>query len=62
MCFPPLTSTSLSLAWRKEDSSSVWTLATLILAGGEASGMGESVGERGGDDVGEEGSGGGKSW
>ena len=58
-----VTSTNLRPAWRKEDSSRAWTLATLIrLEDGEERGMGESSGERGAGEEGELGSVGGKSW
>lgn len=56
------TSTNLRPAWRNEDSSSAWTLATLILSDGDMRGMGESAGGRGKGDEGEEGRVGGKSW
>lgn len=58
-----VTSTNLRPAWRKEHSSSAWTLATLIrLDDGEVRGMGESTGERGKGDEGEGGRVGGNSW
>lgn len=58
-----VTSTNLRPAWRKDDSIRVWTLATLIRPDeGDARGMGESTGERGGGDEGEDGRVGGKSW
>lgn len=58
-----VTSTNLRPAWRKEDSSSAWTLATLIrLDDGEMRGMGETTGERGEGNEGEVGRVGGKSW
>lgn len=47
----------------KEDSSSAWTLATRIrLDDGEVRGMGDSAGESGVGEEGEEGRVGGKSW
>lgn len=58
-----VTSTNLRPAWRNEDSSRAWTLATLIrLDGGEERGTGESTGEWGTGEEGEGGSVGGKSW
>lgn len=57
------TSTNLRPAWRKDDSISVWTLATLIRVDeGDVRGMGESTGEGGEGDEGEDGRVGGKSW
>jgi len=44
------TSTNLRPACRKEDSSSAWTLATLMRPGdGEVMGAGEPTGEGGGE-------------
>lgn len=58
-----VTSTNLRPAWRKDNSISVWTLATLIRPDeGEARGMGESTRERVVGDDGEDGRVGGKSW
>lgn len=58
-----VTSTNLRPAWRKDDSISFWTLATLSrLDEGDASGMGESTGEGEDGDEGEDGRVGGKSW
>lgn len=56
-----ITSTNLRPEWRKEDSSRVWTLATLM-DDAEERGIGELTGERASGEEGEGVRAGGKSW